>query len=98
MNVKNKIKNRNGNARNITGANGPTLTDKITNMAKSAQEKMTNLGEKAKEMAQNVKQKVANKVTNATEKVKGAPISEKLTGIAQTTQQFMEANSSISNL
>jgi len=93
-NTKNAIV-KNAILKNVVNAS-PSLTTKITEIAKGAVNKATNLGQKVTDVATNIKQKVTNKVANATTKVKAAPITEQVSKMTAMTKEFMAANSAIS--
>ena len=95
-----KNKNKNGflnktNARTNQG-NGPTLTDKIKNIAGQAAKTASNLGGKISEVASDAKQNIQNKVSNATNKVKSSSTTQQASAVVGKVQEFMEANSAIS--
>ena len=96
MNLKNK------NARNsnknpfVKGPNGPTLTNKVKDIAQKTVRAATNLGEKIGQTVTDVKQNIENKVKNTTEKVKAAPPGQAASKAIGVVQNFMQANSAIS--
>jgi hypothetical protein len=97
-----KNKNKNGplnkmtNARNSRPTNGPTLSDKISNIAGQAAKTATNLGGKISEVAGDVKKNIQTKVSETSEKVKGSSTGQTASKVAGQVQEFMEANSAIS--
>uniref|UniRef100_A0A6C0D0T4 LamG-like jellyroll fold domain-containing protein n=1 Tax=viral metagenome TaxID=1070528 RepID=A0A6C0D0T4_9ZZZZ len=97
-----KNKNKNGplnkmtNARNARPTNGPTLSDKVSNIAGQAAKTATDLGGKISEVAGDVKKNIQNKVSETSEKVKGSSTGQNATKVIGQVQQFMEANSAIS--
>jgi hypothetical protein len=96
QNIRQNIR-QNTNAKNAKNLiNSPSLTTKMSEIAKGAMNKASNLGQKVKNVATNIKQKVTNKVENVTTKIKAAPITEQVSKLTTMTKEFMEANSTIS--
>ena len=101
----NKLKNAAKNAVKNAGqmiqpSPEPTLSAKVTEIAKGAMNKATNLGQKIGQVATNIKDTVQTKITTATESVKAAPAAQKTTEqvskVTSMTKEFMQANSAIS--
>ena len=95
----NKLKNATKNA--VKNAQPtPSLSTKVTEIAKGAMNKAGNLGQKIGQVATNIKDTVQTKITTATEAVKAAPATQKTTEqvskVTSMTKEFMEANSAIS--
>jgi len=94
-----KNKNKNGPLNKMTNAratNGPTLSDKISNIAGQAAKTATNLGGKIGDVAGDVKKNIQNKVSESSEKVKGSSTGQDASKVIGKVQEFMEANSAIS--
>ena len=91
-----KNKNKNGPLNKNGRTNGPTLSDKVSNIAGQAAKTATNLGGKISETASDLKKNIQNKVSETSEKVKGTSTAQDASKIIGNIGEFMEANSAIS--
>lgn len=97
--MSNFLKNKNKNGplnKNARPTNGPTLSEKLSNIAGQATKTATNLGGKITEAASEAKKNIQNKVSEANEKVKGTSTLQDTSKVIGKVQEFMEANSAIS--